>query len=364
MRSRRFPILLLGAISLLTSCSQKEEPSAAGGRICFSGLAQERQSRAEELPQDYRMWVHAIHHLDGGHSLFFSEAKEFEYKNSQWSGSATDYYYPPLGIMDFFAYAVYGPGKSSQYLPDPEFSFAADFSAFGDLTLDFGDRLDGKDAILYSDVRRAACGSSSSIQQLRFRHALAMVQFRASTNDASTASNLTIHRVSLRQNVVFSGIVTVIPGVPGALISDDPTPSSAVWSLPLSGSPRQFEINLSPGVKPRDANVTPGAYAALGTPYYLPPQSDTPQNYTLDVEYTIMNASGAETPHYTKSVTLENVKWEPGMQYTYSLVCGLTEIRVEEVSGAIVDDWNNEDGEEDGIISEQLYKGTTVIANK
>lgn len=331
------PLLLL--LTLATACSQDEtEATYEERQICFACSSQDplatRSSGTETLPADYKMWVAAIFH-DGyypTHNYYFGASKEKKFawdaERSVWKG-VENQYYPLSGKMDFLAYAIQKDEHkpSATYSPDVP---SATTSTFTSLTLDFGNKLDGTGAVVFSDLREnAPCGNDAALQSLYFRHAMAKIVFNACIDESNPHASFIINQITIR-NVHTSGVLTVTP-FPSVLMGEQLVGSTFVWN----STSNLTSVSLLPTSASQILTTTA---AQIGNPAYLPPQPGAPKDIVVELTYSYQPVYGTAFGPEKVTITLADTNWLPGVQYTYTLTCKMGQIKVEcKPTGAVVD---------------------------
>lgn len=350
-KSQIYKIAMLAALTALgASCSQDETIGFAQQEIRFVAETDTPPTRSgsHNLPTDYVMWVHGVYHnaFDGHYNLIFPQCQEFVANSSGiWSHNGDPLYYPTNGTIDFLAFALTDPSHKPTATYSPT-TFDDEHSTFSALTLDFGNKLDGTDAIVFSDLCAGApCGSSATTQSLHFRNAMAKIVFNALTEENSTAERFVINQLTVR-NVKTSGVLSITPHTT-LIVEGESTGSTLEWtSTSNTISISQLSANQAVTLVP----------TAVGSPIYLPKQSGTPLDIEVDLTYSFQPVTGPTFGPERLTLTLKDTNWLPGQQYTYTITCNLKQIKVEcQTTGAIID-YTPED-----IDFDEQYHGKTPV---
>lgn len=213
--------------------------------------------------------------------------------------SATPYYFPSDGQVDFLAYTSGSTTGSDEVVPTATVTRSGTHSRFSNLKLDYTtNELEGKTDVMYSAYKDLGLPYSTASVPLTFKHTLAWISIQMDSNPG------TVLITSLKANdVVLTGTVNipVVAGEPG-----DPvwTPGSTVDEVPFSafcpGTPTLVESLVQ---SPEGILVVPGNQTQLTIVYQL--ASNPGVDITHVVDLTPYNSSDGP--------------WVAGKHYTYSI---------------------------------------------
>ena len=279
---KRFFILASAAIVALASCAKTEVVSNNEPQeIAFKQLAGP-MTKAEALKTDMGVFAYTA---DG--SKYFGPV-QFINKDGVWKGNPSQYY-PLQTALDFACYSPcdgfnnWSYDNTNQTLTSPVF---ADVKAVD---------------VLYGEKIYADCSKKSSPVSVLFKHALAQVSVKVSSN---VPAAITVNSVTLK-GLCTGGKVTVD--------YDKDAWNKTTWGEKVPNADYLW-------TKQDDFTLTDTA-AEFGAPiFFVPGDSDTAVNQTsFVVSYTMNEVT------MTATVTLNGI-WEMGKHYIYTLKADLNEI--------------------------------------
>lgn len=301
---KKFYFLAATAI-VMASCTSEEsvfEPKAPQ-EIAFQAVATNATRGAVTSATGWNAPINVASayqaNSGGDYSNLFSAAGDFvTYTNSGgvsgWT-SATPYYYPSDGIVDFLAYAT-GTAGVDQVVPETTLTRGGSDQGISNLKLDYtaeGKKLTGSTDVMYAFKGGLTCPQTAPVA-LQFHHTLAWLSI------TMTAPANTVKITSLNANNVSLTGVLNIPVSDHAIGTPAWTPSAAEAAVPFKSFCKTIPTYVGDLTDEGGILVIPGNQTQLTLVYRLD------QNPDVDITHVI-DLSG-----------VDNV-WEAGKHYVYNI---------------------------------------------
>lgn len=310
----RKAVISIFAIMALVSCSDGDGPRDGVGGTPEIGFKIEKSFSTRNTPSDSpefgdgdNIYVTGLHvKKNGGQEIYFKgiEFSKTSKDGISYWGSNPEWDYPYDGTLYFLAYSTAKP-VTAQWNGNDNID---------NVTLPFGDALDGTEDVTYSNYLKVDCyGVNDEPKPLTFSHALAWLNFKVKRDEASTpAGVVTINSITVN-NVALSGTLQVTPSI----AADGKTAVEAEWTA---------KSTLKNAAVPGFEATALDAEIPLANGLMVLPGNQT--SFTVNYSYKFDDSHVVEGLEYTYPLTATDT-WEMGKKYLYTITIGLKEITVE-----------------------------------
>lgn len=268
--------------------------------------------------------------------------------NMDESGASTDYYWPNVGALNFFAYM-----PSKKFMEDPKNAGKKTYVTLSGYTDDDGQQFscdlpatnaDDANAIEFiyaytpNQTFANAVAGSDGVKRtpLKFVHPFSLVCFRL----GSGSIRMTVKSITLG-NLHLKGTFST---------GQTSTADGDIGSWQPTGSAETYKATIDKRI-PNEVNYN----TVFGGPYVMMPQDLASVSLTLEFQREDMDSESTDvdsgstgtdsgsTDGTTETKTLESLKtdgipkWEPGKRYTYTLMHG--DNNEEIYFNVLVEDW-------------------------